>query len=51
MVEQCQTSLGGKARDNEKSFPALHKAARFCDVSLINVYTNAVFVYISYIFF
>ena len=35
-----------KEQENKKSFPALHKEARFCDVSLINVYMNAVFVYI-----
>lgn len=35
-----------KTQENEKSFPALHKEAGFCDVSLINVYMNAIFVYI-----
>lgn len=35
-----------KEQENEKNFPALHKKAQFCDVSLINVYMNTVFVYI-----
>lgn len=45
MVEQHQTSLGGKNKQNEKSFLALHKEARFCNMSLINIYTNAVYFY------
>lgn len=35
-----------KTQENEKSFPAPHKEAGFCDMSLINVYMNAIFVYI-----